>query len=265
MTDMLVSWRRDGFVHVPGVLSPAEVERMRTAVDDLAERKRRAGGAPSDQGAASVRVKNVLEMTAAFDGLVFHERVMPLVESFLGADFRLLSSEAFTRHPETGLLLGFHTDGGPLLQRVIPAPHGNAIQIKVQFFLTDADRSGSGQLIMIPGSHQRIPQVATANCYVAEANDQVVGDRLPEGAVQIPARAGDITVHTHSTWHAVGPNVRGGVRRSVILRYGQTWCLPHDHAALSGETLRRFPRGMWRRLGYFGESPDPTAGYKPEV
>ncbi|WP_326615220.1 phytanoyl-CoA dioxygenase family protein (plasmid) [Streptomyces scopuliridis] len=264
---LMNAWRRDGFVHVPSILPPDTVKRMRSAVDELAERKRRevTEGPLSDQGEASVRIKNVIAATDAFDELVFHPRVMPVLERFLGTDFRLLSSEAFTRHPSEDFLLGFHTDGGPLLQRVIPGPQSNAIQAKVQFFLTHADQPGQGRLIMVCGSHQQVPKEALPNCYVAEANDQVAEGRLPDSAVEIPARAGDITVHTHSTWHAVGPNLQGGIRRSVILRYGQSWCVPHDHVTLGPEVLDRFPRERQRMLGYLGDSADPAASYKPAL
>jgi ectoine hydroxylase-related dioxygenase (phytanoyl-CoA dioxygenase family) len=259
------AWQRAGFVHVRGVLEPSVTEALAASVDALAERTRaRSPDRPlSDQGAASVRMKNIIEQSADFDSLIVHPRVIEILEWFMGRWFKLLGSEAFTRVAETEFLLPFHTDGGPLLQRVVPTAESDAIQVKVQFFLTDADMPDVGQLIVIPGSHLRIPAVAEPNCYVEEANSYVRDNSMPPGAVPVPARAGDITIHTHSLWHGVGPNPSGATRRSVILRYGQPWCAAHDYERYEREVLRRFPEPNWRHLGYVEEGADPADVYKP--
>jgi hypothetical protein len=259
------AWQRDGFVHVRGVLEPPVTDALAATVGELAEQMRaRFPDRPlSDQGPASVRMKNILELASDFDPLIVHPQVTPILELFMGRFFKLLGSEAFTRAEETEFLLPFHTDGGPLLQRVIPAPEGSAIQVKVQFFLTDADAPGVGQLIVIPGSHLRIPAVAEPNCYVEEANSHCRDGGLPPGAVAVPARTGDITIHTHSLWHAVGPNPSGALRRSVILRYGQPWCVPHDYVRYDAGVLARFPESQWRYLGHAEDGADPSDVYKP--
>jgi ectoine hydroxylase-related dioxygenase (phytanoyl-CoA dioxygenase family) len=261
------TWQRDGFVHVRGVLDQTTTDSLSESVLAMAERKRAAfpDQPLSDQGAASVRMKNILEESIDFDELVVHPEVIPILEWFLGAWFKLLGSEAFTRAEESEYLLPFHTDGGPLLQRVIPTPESHAIQLKVQFFLTDADRPDSGQLLVIPGSHLRMPAISEANCYVEEANSHVQDGGMPPGAVAVPARTGDITIHTHSLWHAVGPNPAGAIRRSVILRYGQPWCTPHDYERYNEDVLGRFAPETWRYLGHIEDGSDPASVYKPPV
>jgi ectoine hydroxylase-related dioxygenase (phytanoyl-CoA dioxygenase family) len=240
------------------------VRLLRDAVDDLTDNKRRSTveGPLSDQGHATVRVTNILEKTTAVDGLVFSPVVVSVLTCLLGEHFRLLGSEAFTRGHDEQFLLGFHTDGGPLLQRVLVAPEGHALQVKVQFFLTDVDHPDRGQLLVVPGSHRRLPAVAEANCYVDEANRHVRDGHTPPGTVVVPARAGDISIHNHSTWHAVGPNTSGHIRRSVILRYGQPWCAPHDYVAYQAAVLDRFSTEDRRRLGDLPVA-DPAAAYKP--
>jgi hypothetical protein len=215
------------------------------------------------QGHRSVRVRNVLRCSDAFDRLIDHPKTLPYLLRFLGPYVRLLGSEAFVRGAAPSPTVLFHTDGGPALGQLPFNPHGIAVQAKIQFFLTDVTLPDSGNFMVVDGSHVRTGGTDVESVFVREVNEQLVGGAMPTDAKQIVARAGDAVLFPWCLWHAVAPNLRGTPRKSVILRYGQMWCQPFD-LELSEAMLARLTPRRRRMVGDLGGRTDARAFYKPE-
>jgi ectoine hydroxylase-related dioxygenase (phytanoyl-CoA dioxygenase family) len=258
------SWQEDGFLLLPGVLDGEEVGELRSDLDLFVEQVRAEAADLSDQGRGhTTRIRAALGRTALLDGLLDHPRLLPKLTQLLHSTPTLLSSEVFYRSPEPSPMVKFHTDGGPLLQRLNLDPRECALQVKVQVFLTDVRAPNSGNFMAIRGSHVRRPERVDPGCYLPEANEYLDRGELPPETVQVCAKAGDALIFPFSLWHAVAPNETETVRKSAILRFGQPWCRPHDSASTQPGVIERMTAERRRILGWRGEGEPIDDVYKP--
>lgn len=96
----------------------------------------------------------------------------------------------------------------------------------MQLFLTPLREQGSGNLVLLPGSHLRpLPPRGSLPTQAA-------------GQVVVLAKPGDIVVWDGSLLHRVEPNGGAQERLSVILAYGFSWLQPSDYGAPSEEFER---------------------------
>ena len=150
------------------------------------------------------------------------------------------------------LLMGFHTDAGPSLQRIHPHADSLPLQFKIKFFLTDLSEPDTANFMCVPGSHKKT--------YPENRLEKGV---YPEGAIQVLAEAGDAVIFPWALWHGVGPNRTDRIRKSVTFRYGLMWCRPYDYDRLPSHVLDRMTPRQRRLFGDMGETFHPTDYYKP--
>jgi ectoine hydroxylase-related dioxygenase (phytanoyl-CoA dioxygenase family) len=259
------SWRNDGFTFLPDVMNEDEVRELRSQLDAFVAVVAAGGSDFTDQGNKhTVRIKAAVARTPLLDSLLDHPRLLPTLTRLLQSTPTLLGSEVFYRSPEQAPMVKFHTDGGPLLQRLQLDPRECALQLKVQVFLTDVNAPNSGNFMLVRGSHIRRPQAFDPGCYLPEANAYLERGELPPDTVQICAKAGDAVVFPYSLWHAVAPNETGTIRKSVILRFGPPWCRPHDSGGTRPEVIARMPEQRRRILGWREGNRPIDDCYKPE-
>jgi ectoine hydroxylase-related dioxygenase (phytanoyl-CoA dioxygenase family) len=180
----------------------------------------------------------------------------------LGPDVHVLGSEAFVRNAGDQPLEGWHTDGGASLMGIVLDPASRALQLKVQYFLTDLSGPDSGNFTLIPGSHRRRPEQLGDDCYLPEVDEMWRRGEMPPGAVQVLAKPGDALVFPYNMWHAVAPNRSGRTRRSVIIRYGHLWCRPLDFHRMPAEIVVRMTERQQQMFGEFGPDSHPADYYK---
>jgi len=137
-----------------------------------------------------------------------------------------------------------------------------SLQIKCQVFLTDVSTPDSGNFLLIPGSHRRLPE-RTGTCYLDGLNETFARGDLPEGAVTVCAKAGDALLFPYSLWHAVGPN-RRAPRTTFIFRFGQLWQRPNDYLRQPDKVLERMSPRLRRMFGDLGRDPHPLDYHKPQ-
>lgn len=223
-------YAQNGYWLIRNALDPAEVEHYASQISEVRD-DAEARGVPAAQlleGDHSVRVRNLLGHRSSLASLVDHPGFFPILLDLMGPYLRLVGSEGFLRSPTERPMVNFHTDGGPSMQMTRIDHAARALQTKVQVFLSDVDEPDNGNFMFIPGSHERLPSKTEYGCFIPEANAGIDQGALPEGAVQLEAKAGDAVVFPYSLWHAVAPNRHGRTRRSIILRYGQMWHRPFD-------------------------------------
>jgi ectoine hydroxylase-related dioxygenase (phytanoyl-CoA dioxygenase family) len=147
---------------------------------------------------------------------------------------------------------GWHQDGGRQnleLGEGAPRPR---MSLKVAYFLTDVDRPGTGNMLVIPGSHRRDTLARPA----------APGEEAPEpaGAVPLLASAGDAVVFDRRIWHSRSANVAGDTRRALFLAYTYRWVRPRDAMPIHP--------AWWRRLSpvrrqLLGEATDEVGRWIP--
>lgn len=247
-------WDRNGYLLIEQALSPTEVELLLGRVDSVLASKARTDFV-SQGSAAAFKIIQAVSETDALDPLTDHPAVFPLLLALLGPWLQILGSEIFVRNSGSGRepLVSWHTDGGPTLGAFLPRRGNPVLQMKAQFFLTDLRERDSGNFMLVPGSHKTtLPP------------DRIESKEIPDGAIQLRARAGDVLLFPWSLWHAVGPNHSGRTRRSATFRYGQLWSRPYDYERLPQEVLARMTPRRRRLFGDLGPNADPVSYFYPD-
>lgn len=146
MRPTLAAVERDGWVAVPGVLSPQEASAIAVAcsaaLDDPADTRqgdKRAGG--------TVRVANVLERVPAAAAVAEHAAVQEVVAHLLGEGARL--ADVAFRSPRPGFgEQSLHADD-------LPIEHPSACRAVTAIVALCAFTASNGATAVVPGSHRR--------------------------------------------------------------------------------------------------------------
>lgn len=258
-------WGDQGYIHLRRALDEEDVARALEGIEQAVAREARIRTehiSYRNDRDHSVRIRNAAAASPLLLNLVDHPNVLPTLLALLGPDIHVLGSEAFVRHAGDAPLEGWHTDGGASLMGIVLDPSSRALQLKVQYFLTDVTRPDSGNFTLIPGSHRRRPAELGDDCYLPEANAYWERGEMPPGAVQVLAEPGDALVFPYNMWHAVAPNRHGTTRRSVIIRYGHLWNRPLDFHRMPADIVESMTPRQRLMFGEFGDRAHPADYYK---
>lgn len=251
-------WATDGYLHLEGVLSPEQVNFFSDELDrvrglpgyepsDLP--KGHYGWLPhatdTDTGGFMDR-RDLLGYHEKFVDLIDHPGVFDLILDIMGPYLLLSMTQAIVR-PSTQTFPGYtHTDGGEALRYVRVTETSRPIAMKAMYLLSDIEGTDAGNLTVFPGSHMR-PFPDTA-------------ERWPNpyspGAAQLPGKAGDCYLFTHSLWHGPAPNRSGQARKTILYNYCQMFTRCYDLEVVPEIAQRCTPRQR-RLLGDLGHAFRP--------
>jgi hypothetical protein len=233
---------RDGYLHVPDVLTAAEVAALKAGVDTVFsdEKWRRNGNVYSEFIAV-----RLFEVAPVFEEMLTREPIIGLVESILGTDCHLIAQNVVRNAPGQAID-HFHVDDllvfpvGPDMERHDARLAMPVFGLTVQIPLTDIPSLEYGPSQYVPGSH-----------YAGRAPNDVENPSF-EGRepVSLLCRAGDIYLHNGQCWHRGAPNTSDRTRYHFQLSYGMRWvsqrfypfinyCLPPALLERSDERRRR--------------------------
>ncbi len=204
----------DGYLVIPGALSPPELAAVRAAADAAEARWRADPDLPGTRIPEFEEIPAIMEYHPALFDLVEHPAVFPLIRALLGTGIGLVDHACYIT-PPGGLIDGtaWHTD----VRTRVPGVHhaGSTMMIRAMYALTDIAADG-GATLVLPGTHRQaddtpIPQVATP-------------EAMP-GAVALTCRAGDAYFFDGNLVHAPGNNrsAQGVTRRVLLYNYGHKW------------------------------------------
>lgn len=188
------SYRQRGFVHVPGVITPAEAAEFHDAALALSERAQslQAGGIFAQH-------VNVWTQDETMKRLTRHPNVAQAAELLAGVPLRLWHDQILIKAPHNGKATEFHQD-----QPYWPhAQSPNPISAWVALCDVPVER---GCMTFLPGSHRRaglaMQNLADAHSLFAIAPDLVWSERIT-----VPLKAGDCTFHHGRCAHMATPNM----------------------------------------------------------
>lgn len=226
-------FRRDGFVHIPNVLTSDEVSALRDKTDELLDDPFLAK--KTNRELADVRyvqlgrhhdsgdelpfiLRNTIELDQSFRDLLLREPILSLAEATVGQDCKFCGQNVLRNVP--GLAIDqWHVDG----EVHFPVPenvprHDPRIQIPVMWFtvqmaLTDIESIEHGPTQYVPGSHHsgRHP------------NDQDHPEFEGQGPTSVFCKAGDIYLHDPQCWHRGAPNRSDRTRYILQSQYAAPW------------------------------------------
>lgn len=223
-----------GYLVVPGALTPAELARLRQAADAAEARWRQDPTLPGVRRPDLEQVLGILEYDPVFLDLLEHPRLFPLVRDLLGPDVMMLDHDYFITPPGAEIPFGWHFD---FAMPAVDHPRSR-LMVKVFYVLDDIPPDG-GATLVLPGSHTAPPD--------AEMPNSEVPEDLP-GAVKMDLPAGSAYLITGRTYHSAGNNRSDRVRRLLICTYGHKWMRMWDEYRPSPALAARADTPVRRQL-----------------
>ena len=254
---------RDGYVHIPGVLTPGEISALRDKTDELMddpEMQARFNPNLGDPRYVQVRehkttreelpliLRNTIELAQVFRDMLVREPIFSLAESIVGKDSKFCGQNVIRNLP--GLSIDeWHCDTKvyfPLpddIKRHDPRVRMPVMWITVQVALTDIESIEHGPTQYVPGSHYsgRTP------------NDQEnpVFDGI--GPVSAFSKAGDIYLQDPMCWHRGAPNTSDRTRYLFQSQYAASWAYErfnlYNRVPVADDALRTASDQLLNLLG----------------
>jgi hypothetical protein len=228
-----------GYLVIPDALSAAEVAAC------LEASQRAHSAYPSGEWR---QLGHLYETEPAIEALIDHPAVLPKVRALLG-DYFILQSSWCTLQPAHTRGGGYHQDGSSVYEfRRLGTPTP-LVQLRVGYLLTDQSQEGSGNMVMIPGSHGS--EVRLPAGIVADADDLPVRD-------VICGAPGTALLFHQGVFHRTGRNDRDHDRYTMHMVYAPPWLVPSDRAQNNPAFLERTTP---LRQALVGEWPQPETPF----
>lgn len=205
--DQLASYDDQGYIHIPGLLSPDEAAAYRAEVHAVAARQgaNDATWASVRGGTSITHCHDVQFRSAAFTRLLVDPRLTGVARSIIGPNVQLHHTKMFIKPPEKGSPFPMHQDY-PYF------PHRDHSMIAVILHFDDAP-DAKGCLRVYPGSHKLGPLPAVGSDHHLDE------DRFPlDGATRLPAKAGDAIFFHYLLAHGSGLNMSDEPRTTLLVQ-----------------------------------------------
>ena len=222
----LAALTRDGYVILPGLLSPDDCAQIREETARLADHT----GRNPFEGHLTQRVYSPLAKTRSLDVLVDHPLVLALLDALLSPSYLLSQAQIINLLPGEAAQPLHHDDAFYRLPRPFRPVHA-AVICAVDDFTDD-----NGATVLIPGSHtwpaERVPR-----------RDEAIPCTMP---------AGSGLFFLGSLWHGGGANRSAQARLAVTCQYCEPWLRQHENFFLEvpRELARTLRPSITSLMGY---------------
>lgn len=205
--EVVEQYRRDGFVHVPGIITKDEAEEFRQIALDLQARVRNLNAGANK--AIFTQLVNVWQVDDGIKALTLHPNVGAVAERLAGIPLRLWHDHVLIKQPQNNASTEFHQDQ-PYW------PHANcrhALSAWIALVDVPVER---GCMTFLPRSHERTDLRAQN---LADEHDllQLAPEFVWYPRVTLPLKAGDCTFHHARTAHMATPNFTDDPRVAHIV------------------------------------------------
>jgi phytanoyl-CoA hydroxylase len=220
--EQILQFENQGFLHLPGLLQPDLVGRLKTAFDAASVRYHDEWQAAVREGKASAAyydIPNILDQDDSFVELVDHPGLLPLMLRIVGADIQLNHTHARLFPPGKTFTAAWHSDLADVIG--IDLAHSTNFFVKVHFYFEDLSPD-QGCLGFLPGTHRLPPNIVRPRV-----------DGSSPAAVKIVPKAGDAVIFNTHVLHMAHDNTSGKVRKSLIYAYSHYWVKHYANAAPS--------------------------------
>ena len=234
------AFARNGYWFPVRVMDAAEAAAYRARL----EAYERTAGGPI---ASNMRHKVHLLFTWA-GALVRHPRILDAVEDLIGPDILCWTTNFFIKEPRDPAFVSWHQDSTYWGLE----PHD---VVTAWLALSDAPVE-SGAMKFLPGSHLR-DQIPHRDTYhkdnLLTRGQEVAVDVDERQAIDVPLKAGEISLHHIRLVHGSKPNTTGNRRIGLAIRYIPTY-VRQTKVADSATLVRSVDR-----FGSFEPEPAPVA------
>ncbi|MBM3596975.1 MAG: phytanoyl-CoA dioxygenase family protein [Alphaproteobacteria bacterium] len=231
------AYRRQGFLVIPDVVSPAEIAELRRVTDEFLARSRAVTGhtemfdLEDGHSPASPRLRRLISphrWHPVYEAMVRHPRIVEVLKALWGPNVRFDQSKLNMKSAGYGSPIEWHQDWAFY-------PHTNDDLAAVGIMIDDVDED-NGPMLLVPGSHTGPVYDHHANGRFCGAIDAAATGLDVAGAVPCLGKAGTITVHHVRMVHGSATNRSNRQRRFLLHQYraADAWPLtraPQDFAA----------------------------------
>ena len=208
----IAEYRKNGFVHVPGVLTPEETQRFREAVLALLERKKQSSMLYRDE-AVFTQMVNVWRDDPVLRNLTLHPTISGIAARLAGVPLRLWHDQVLIKQPGKSVPTEFHQDQPGWA-------HQNSRQpISAWIALVDVPVE-RGCMTFIPGSqrYEDLP-LGSSSTHDPDLLFKSCPELVWDPRVTIPLRAGDCTFHHGRCAHMAHPNTTDSARVAFVVMF----------------------------------------------
>ena len=214
--EQLAFYRENGYIVVPGLITPEEAAAYRQETHALMARLSQIRSIDATWGSAKdiaggavtqlLHCHDVQFQSAAFARLIVDERLTGVAADLIGPNVQLHHTKAFIKPPEKGSPFPLHQDA-PFF------PHDNHSMIAVILHFDDAPLE-KGCVRVLPGSHKNgiLPHIPDGGHHLDPTEYPV------ESATPIPAKAGDALFFSYLTVHGSGINTSDEARTTILVQ-----------------------------------------------
>jgi phytanoyl-CoA hydroxylase len=253
-TDQRLCYENMGFLHLPGIIPPDLVRRVKKAFDAEAER---VGAVAASAGSGFFDIPDILDVDDCFVDLVDLPALVPILLAAVGPDIQLNHTHARVFPPGRTFTAPWHSDLADVVG--IDLGHSPNFFAKVHYYFEDL-RPDQGCLGFLPGTHRLPPDHPRPKL---QENSQA--------AVKIVPKAGDCVLFNTHVLHMAHDNTSPIPRKSLIYAYSHFWvknyanAVPRDLDRLATTPLRRQLFGIETPgVSFFDQRYDgalPSSGY----
>ncbi len=233
---------KQGFTHLPDVISTDEGNELRRLSVALASDERASGQGAMYLDNCAQRVWNLVNKGEAFERAIQHPRILAAMEYLLGEDCTLSSFTVNIINP--GAPNGeLHIDY-PL--RLMPDPRPSFPLVANSVWLLDDFTLENGATRCIPGSHLRLKGGPEPE---AKYDDEV----------QVCGSKGSVLIVNGALWHGSSANQTDGDRVGLLGFFCRAFMKPQqDHLKLASDEVVARATPTLRRLLGFDSMPGAT-------
>ena len=213
--EQIDSYRRDGFVQLPDVLTGRDLQRLRDAVANLVASETipsTADGQPKTGYAAIfIQKVNLWQREPTVREFVICRRLGNLAARLAGKPIRVWHDHALFKEPRTGTRTPWHQDAHYW-------PHDPlGDQLSIWIALQDATIH-NGCMSFIPGT-QKLDTIEPINLHEPQDIFQFAPQFKGVKPRTCELRAGGVTFHNGLTFHYAGPNKSDGMREAFAILF----------------------------------------------
>ena len=208
-----------------------------------------------NNGTTGVELQNIVEAGEPFEKLIDHPAWVDRVHYYCGEKDTyvdgLFIDECFASVRRTGGFFPIHSGAQDLAVRTQYRYHNGKFrcgQVNILMAVTDVG-PGDGGTLVVPGSHKTnfLPDEVAA--LYRDRKNYIT---LPEGAIEVHLKAGDVLLFADALMHGATERINPGERRVVIYRYGVPWARTRHGFEYSEALLNRLTPARRKIL-----QPDP--------
>jgi ectoine hydroxylase-related dioxygenase (phytanoyl-CoA dioxygenase family) len=220
---------RDGYLVLPGLISPDQLAALRQRVDELFTEEGVNAGSEFKQEPGARRLANLVNKGRVFEEAILSPAVLECMEHVLGPRFKLSSVNVRSTDPHSDADQPLHADSGAV------ADDSGYIVCNSVWMLDDFTPE-NGATRFVPGSHlwRRLPE---PGFYHPHPEQQLV-----------LGKAGDVVVMNAHMWHGGTANRTAAPRRAMHVyytrfdqpqqQYQKRWLSPDLQARLAPDARR---------------------------